>query len=172
MLPDPPPPQPGLTRDLLLILGLPFLFVVVLLAWWQPWREYHVPSDSDIFVLATGVWDWAESETFCETSGHTIRFSADQQLMTITHLDVDAEGEEWNPAEYDLSEYTTRYVRGQIRGEERLTDAGEPVVWDLVLTSANSYHWYRTDWPRGSSTPEVKRCPVGASINYLAFPDA
>ena len=32
------------------------------------------------------------------------------------------------------------------------------VVWDLVLTSPDSYRWHRTDWPARGYTPEVVRC--------------
>ncbi len=45
-----------------------------------------------------------------------------------------------------------------IVGETRLTDAGEPVVWDLVLKSEDSFCWDRTDWEQGGCTKNNARC--------------
>jgi hypothetical protein len=69
-------------------------------------------------------------------------------------------------AEYDIQEVSRRHVRGRIRGETRRTDAGEPVVWDLVLTSRDEYRWHRTDWPPGSDTKSVRRCPATPALPF------
>jgi hypothetical protein len=168
----PPRPQPGLLRDLLLILGVPGLAFLALLFWWRPWQAYHVPADTDVFTVAAGVWDWAASETFCDSSGHAITFSADRARMVITQLGAAADSlaAADRVAEYDLYAHSGRHVRGRIRGEARLTDDGEPVVWDLVLASANEYRWQRTDWS-GGYTPVVRRCPPLAAINRHASGD-
>jgi hypothetical protein len=34
------------------------------------------------------------------------------------------------------------------------------VVWDLVLTTHDSYHWHRVDWAAIGLTKEVRRCPA------------
>jgi len=49
-------------------------------------------------------------------------------------------------------------LRMRIVGETRRTHAGEPVVWDLVLLSRDSYCWHRTDWPSQGCTGRVLRC--------------
>jgi len=45
-----------------------------------------------------------------------------------------------------------------IDGEERRTDAGDRVVWVLVLNNPASYHWRRTDWKAEVRTAEIVRC--------------
>ena len=136
------------------------------LFWWAPWApDYEVPGDTDIFTVAAGTWDWttASADSFCVAKRHTVAFSPDRSFMTITLSEpwTDSTGVVHQVAVYDLSEHSRHHVRGRIRGETRLTDAGAPVVWDLVLTSADSYHWHRTDWPAFGYTAAVRRCPPG-----------
>ena len=45
-----------------------------------------------------------------------------------------------------------------VEGEYRLTDAGDPVVWVLVMVDPNTFKWRRTDWSKESFTRPVKRC--------------
>jgi hypothetical protein len=81
--------------------------------------------------------------------------------LTMRKTWTDDDGEAHRTAIYDLSNPTLSSVRGAIRGEERLTETGEPVVWDLVLTSPESFAWHRADWPAGSLTGTLRRCPPG-----------
>jgi hypothetical protein len=147
-------------RDSALLLAL----VVIAgggLVWWKPWApDYEVPPDTDIFATAAGTWDWttAPADSFCVAQRHTVAFSPDRRVMTITHW-TDSDGTVHQVSVYDLSEHSRHHVRGRIRDETRLTDAGTPVVWDLVLTSADSYQWHRTDWPAFAYTPAIRRCP-------------
>lgn len=149
-------------RDLALLLGLPFIATVGLLALWRPWEAptFDLPADTDIYMLAAGSWDWSGAEGFCEKNPHTISFSPDRKLMTIRHREpwTDSAGVIHWAAEYDLQEASRRHLRGQIRGELRRTATGDPVVWDLVPTSRNSYRWHRVDWPSWTLTGEVRRC--------------
>jgi hypothetical protein len=162
-------PRDTMTRDLLLLLGVPGLVTVLLLLWWRPWRPWRSPYEAssavDIFNVASGTWDWTGAHGFCAENPHTITFSADRQLMTITPRIpwTDSAGVEQGPAVYDIQEHTRERIRGQIRGETRLTKSGEPVVWDLVLFSADEYRWHRTDWPPGSYTEKVVRCPTDST---------
>ena len=64
-------------------------------------------------------------------------------------------------ATYDILSLSPSRLRGAIRGEKRLTDAGIPVVWDLVPVGPNEYHWQRTDWQAWAYTAGIIRC--GAS---------
>ena len=80
--------------------------------------------------------------------------------MTITSSEPyeGADGKLDSVAVYDVLEHTRSRIRGAIRGETRLTENGEPVVWDLVLRSPNRYAWHRTDWPPVALTGEIQRC--------------
>jgi hypothetical protein len=151
-------------RDIGLLAGLPLVAAIALLFWRAPWMpRYEVPADTDIFAVAAGTWDWttAPADSFCIAQRHTVAFSSDRRVMTITQSEpwTDSVGAVHQVAVYDLSEHSRRHVRGQIRGETRLTDDGEPVVWDLVLTSADTYQWHRADWSMFGYTATVRRCP-------------
>jgi hypothetical protein len=154
-------------RDLALLLGLPLVAIVGLVVWWAPWKPaYEAPEGSEVFAVAAGTWDWTTSpaDSVCVARRHSIAFTPDRRVMTITQSEpwTDDDGAERQVAVYDLSESSRAHVRGLIRGEARLTDAGEPVAWDLELTSADSYRWRRTDLPRLlGRTAEIRRCPEG-----------
>lgn len=149
-------------RELGLLLGLPLALAVTLLVWWRPWVTYEVPPDADIYAVVAGTWDWTGADSLCVRDPHTIAFSPDRQLMVLTHRLpwTDSAGVEHRVAEYDIHEVSRRHVRGLIRGETRRTGTGEPVVWDLVLTSRDAYRWHRTDWLEGAYTAPVRRCPA------------
>jgi hypothetical protein len=147
-------------RDLALLLGVPFVIIAGLVWWWGPWRTYHAPAGSTVLDVATGTWDWEGAEGFCEKNPHTIAFSPDRKVMTLTHKEgwEDEEGKQHQVTEYDILEHDDDRIQGRIRGETRRTDDGQPVVWDLVLMSADGYSRHRTDWPPLGRTNLVKRC--------------
>ena len=162
----PAPPTTGrsadrrFARDLALLFGIPLVIIVALVIWWGPRRTYAAPPGSSVFEVATGTWDWEQAEEFCEKNPHTIGFSPDSSVMILTHKEpwTDGAGVEHRVAEYDIWEHTRNRIRGRIRGELRLTESGEPVVWDLVLSSPDAFRWHRTDWVPLSYTPTVRRC--------------
>jgi hypothetical protein len=152
-------------RDLIKLLGIPLVAMVALLTWWHPWvpRTYSAPASDDVFTVASGVWDWTGADSLCVANPHTISFSPDHSVMYIAHRVPwkDSTGLEHRVAEYGIQSHSPSQIRGLIRGETRLTETGVPVVWDLILTSPNSYAWHRTDWPPNGRTKEVARCPAG-----------
>lgn len=118
-------------------------------------ERYYVPDGQDIRSVVTGTWDWTTARQVCGTNAQTISFSIPDATMTITY----AEAVDDRPdTVYDVVELTQSYVRGEIRGEARLTDEGVPVVWDLVLLSDSSFCWQRTDWQRDDCTETLARC--------------
>lgn len=148
-------------RDLGLLLGLPLLALVLLVVWWHPWpRVYDVPPPRDIYQVASGRWDWADGDSVCVKNPHTISFSADRRVMTLSYQAplTDAAGAEREAWEYEIAEVSRHHIRGQIRGETRLTPTGTPVVWDLVLASPDIYYWHRADMPFFSVTKPIRRC--------------
>ena len=118
-------------------------------------RPYEV-SDVDIAKVVTGRWDWSTRRNPCRDSAHTIAVSCDKKVMTIT-LEYLPASDSHRVAIYDIDRLSRSSLRGAIRGETRRTDAGVPVVWDLVLFGAAEYRWHRTDWAWGY-TASVIRC--------------
>lgn len=161
--------QRGIVRDLGLLIGVPLAFAVLVIVgmtlWWQPWTSYVVPAGTDASDIVAGTWDWttAPADSFCIANRHTIRFSDDRRVMSIAQLHAwtEDDGSTRRVSIYDLREGSRGHLRGRIRGESRLTPMGEPVVWDLRLTSSDSYQWERTDWPAFAATAEIHRCPPG-----------
>ena len=142
----------------------PFLVVAGVVGYLRYVHPYEVPPDTDIFTVVQGTWAWTTADSNCATDPHTIRFTPDHRGMIITaaHPYRRADGELDSIAFYDIQAHTRSWIRGAIRGETRLTAAGRPVVWDLVLKSPDRYAWHRTDWVMRGYTREIRRCPVGS----------
>ena len=123
-------------------------------------RPYDVPAETDIFQVVTGKWAWTGPANPCDSDPHTIAFSSDRTEMLITHAQAfrGADGQFDSVTHYKILAHTRGWIRGAIPGETRLTDQGNPVIWDLVLRSPNTYAWHRTDWGWGESTRNIQRC--------------
>ena len=121
-------------------------------------KPYAVPEGMSIESVTEGVWDWRGRSGTCRDNPHTISFSRDHKYMVLTfaHPIDSTTGD--REARYEVRGRTRTSIRGFIIDETRRTDAGDLVVWDLVLTSRDSYRWHRTDWPAGAYTGEVIRC--------------
>lgn len=118
-----------------------------------------------MFDYAAGVWDTARGDSTCLENRHEISFSPDRSAMVLTF-----EG----PLDSLSNDPNVRYrilahghgildelpyvVRASMNGETRTTEAGELVIWDLVMATPNRYHWHRTDWPDLGVTNAVIRC--------------
>ena len=125
--------------------------------------RYEVPEGADIYAVVTGTWGWAEGETTCQNNPHTISFNADRSQMMIEFQKdfaprKDRFDKENSKAHYEIRGHSRSHIRGFMLDEKRLTDGGELVVWDLVLTSPDSYRWRQTDWPEDGFTGEIVRC--------------
>ena len=121
-------------------------------------RPYDVPAGTDIFTVVEGTWDWSGSPGVCRDNPHRITFSSDRREMVLAFEQPLDSVSGVRTASYDIRDTTRHSIRGFMAGETRQSTTGGLIVWDLVLTSPNSYRWRGTDWPRGSYTPEVVRC--------------
>jgi hypothetical protein len=121
---------------------------------------YEVAAGADVSTTVAGTWDWAGRPGTCTDNPHTISFSADRSTMILRFAKPMSDGH--IEARYDVHRMNRSGVRGAIEGETRRTPSGQPVVWDLVLMSPDSYRWHRTDWSDGGYTGLVIRCPRAA----------
>ncbi len=117
---------------------------------------YAVPG-GDLPRHLEGRWDWASAKTPCSESAHVISFSDDRQTMRIIQPASGADTAVTTI--YDVVEISPERVRGAIRGETRQTSKGIPIVWDLVMITADQYQWQQTDWSFWQFTGAVRRCP-------------
>lgn len=125
-------------------------------------HPYTVPPGTDIFAFVTGRWAWTTDSSRCSTHWHDISFSPDHRVMTIANAYSfkGVDGKFDSLTVYDIQAHTDAWIRAAIRGEQRLTEDGRPVVWDLVLRAPNRYVWHRTDWVVGGYTRAIERCTV------------
>src|SRR5262249_26983880 len=61
---------------------------------------------------------------------------------------------------YRILAWSANALRMEIIGETRKTEDGDPVIWDLIVLSPDSYCWHRADWPPQGCTGRVLRCPL------------
>jgi hypothetical protein len=159
-------PSPGarFVRDLAVLFGVPAIIVALLLWHWHPWTvdRYEAGPSEDIFRVVAGTWDWETDSVPCGEMTHTISFSADHRLLFLNAETpwTGPDGGKHSSAEYEIRDVSRSHIRGFMRGETRRTSTGALVVWDLVLTSPNSYAWRRTDWWPSNLTEQITRCPV------------
>jgi hypothetical protein len=129
---------------------------------WSLSRKQYVYPDRDLPSHLIGRWDWTTSAHPCGDGAHVIAFSEDRKTMTISHPAAQADTG-WS-ATYDILSLSPSRLRGAIRGEKRLTDAGIPVVWDLVPFGPDEYHWQRTDWQAWAYTAGIIRCGTSDAL--------
>jgi hypothetical protein len=130
-------------------------------------------SAPTVFDLAVGTWDWAKGDSTCQGDRHGISFSPDRREMLLTFDESLDTASKQRVVTYRILAAGSKIhpevpfvIRAAMEGETRRTDAGELVVWDLILATPNRYHWHRTDWPNLAITGAIIRCggnqPSGA----------
>jgi hypothetical protein len=123
------------------------------------------PVDQSIFTVLTGTWGWEQGVEFgCGGNSHAISFTPDRRVMLLKYEEASIEQDiPANAVRYRVlqSEPNLRMV---IEGEKRMTSAGEPVMWDVRMLTADRFCWHRTDWPQEACTTDVVRCPVTKGI--------
>jgi hypothetical protein len=124
-------------------------------------RSYSVPRGLTLFDVVPGTWAWTSMPDGCRTDPETISFSPDHTTMTITFNRQfrTATGRLDSIARYVVLSSSPSRLRARIPGERRMTAAGQPVVWDLVLRSKDRFAWHRTDWYWWGFTADLARCP-------------
>jgi hypothetical protein len=109
-----------------------------------------------------GVWDWEEAPKQCQENPHSISFTAGGSRMEVRHPKGAVVGNQAPQlvTVYRILAEAPASLRMEIVGETRKTERGDPVVWDLILLSRDSYCWRRTDWPPQGCTGRILRCPL------------
>ncbi len=111
----------------------------------------------DLFAIASGAWGWAVDGATCEDNPHAIEFAPDFKTMTLRYA-KGVEGQPPTVATYSVLEEGDDYLRMRMLDETSIDANGDPVVWDLVLLSTDSYCWHRSDWQEGGCTQPATRC--------------
>ena len=106
-----------------------------------------------------GVWDW-ESEHACRENTHRVAFAEDGEVLVLTfqHPLTTREQSKRAVFRYQIVGGEGNAIIGILENEDRLTDAGDPVVWTLKMFTPNTYRWQRNDWRANRYTRAVVRC--------------
>jgi len=127
-----------------------------------------VAPKHDLPSYVAGRWDWKGRTRPCTDSAHVITFGPGDRTMELRLEPRSRAGNPNDHAVYDILSITPTRIRGAIRGERRKTRSGVPVVWELVMFSANEYRWHRTDWAPWNYTREVVRCGEHGVVGAVA----
>ncbi|MFL5560733.1 MAG: hypothetical protein ACJ79K_04575 [Gemmatimonadaceae bacterium] len=141
-----------------MLINLLWAFITIAVA---PVKPYAVKPPDDIFHVAEGTWGRTVGAKTCTNGPQRISFTADRSMMVIEYAD---DSGAVRKARYELRSVSPTTIRGFIIDETRKTPEGTLVVWDLVLTSRDSFAWHRTDWSPGAYTAEMRRCPAGTPL--------
>ena len=109
-----------------------------------------LPALADI--LSKGEWGWPEGENTCPLNPQRLEFSQDSETLTIrwshTH----------DPAVYRILYNDSDSITMFLNGEDRVTDSGGKVIWQLRVMGEDRFCWRRTDWPGYACTSDLQRC--------------
>jgi hypothetical protein len=156
---------PGVRATKIAIGSIAGLIVAALVvAWLMGFRSYSVGEDEDIRTVVAGRWSWKTESPLCGHRAHTIAFSEEGQAMTITTPGTASDSAD-HESIYDILYSDRSRIRGEIRGETRLTADSVPVVWDLIMVNRDEYRWRRTDLGQmpWAFTSGIVRCPPADS---------
>lgn len=111
-------------------------------------------KDTDrMFQILDGKWIFGETD--CQKA-FTMTVSADRK--TIKFLYPKSDGKEEKEYIFNVSEVGKYYIRGQYKGEKRLTETGKTQIWDFFFLSNDEILWHRSDWEGLKSTAPATRC--------------
>lgn len=115
------------------------------------------PRASDPLTWIAGDWEIVDPET-----GEPEQACAKAQRFKPTaderHVDLTELGTPDFKARYTVVHRAKNRVLMFIDGEERLTDAGDPVLWWANFDGPDQFQWRRYDWPAGAATATWRRC--------------
>ena len=108
--------------------------------------------------VLVGNWQWKGIP--CDEAP-SYSFSNDGAFMYVRSergMKMGDASKSYTDVTYMILDESSHVLRTQIDGEDRRTERGDIVVWDLVMLSQNGFCWHRTDWPAGSCTKVLRRC--------------
>lgn len=114
--------------------------------------------EPSIFEVVEGRWGLAGVDN-CDDNAQSFSFSKDKKSMIVAYRrPIDSRIGQSQFFEYKVLGTAGNAIRMQLMGENQRTEDGETVLWDLVLTSEDSFCWHRADWPVGTCAAAEHRC--------------
>ena len=139
----------------------PILLALVSLALLLP-AAAVLAIETDPLVLLPGVWDWAGIPGSCQDNPQTLTLSPDRLRLTLEFKKpvTNAAGKPQKSEVYKVLDARARVLHTVVEGESRKDSKGQPLTYDFVFASDDSFCWHRSDWPKGQCTKKMMvRCP-------------
>jgi len=140
-------------RDLLLLIGLPFMLMVGLLIRSSRQVTGQAPRSGNLFVTMAGRWSMDPATTSCDSAWQEVTFDSARTRMDI----VSAAGRR---DAYLIQEREPDRLITLLVGDSTLGDDGAQAVWILIVTTDTSFVWRRRDWFAGHVSEPAYRCPA------------
>jgi len=116
---------------------------------------------TDPFVILPGTWDWANRPGSCQDNPQTLTLSADRTEVKLEFKKpvTNGAGKQQKSEVYKILDARARLLHTVVIGEPRKDPKGQPLTYDFLFASDNSFCWHRSDWPKGQCTKMMVRCP-------------
>lgn len=110
-----------------------------------------------------GIWDWTRDGEICVSTWHVIEYSADRQKLKFKNSEPvpQPSGSESTTYAYQILAHEKNAYHLAMENEYRRDAKGNLVTWYLILGSADSYQWRRSDWEASQLTQPIMRCAQG-----------
>ena len=121
-----------------------------------------IPSD-DALAILPGEWEIVDGATgkvqqACSMAQH-FEVSPDRSSIVLTERGV----KDWS-ARYRVIHAEPKRLLAILEGEQRLTAAGDPVLWWAYFDGNDRFRWRRYDWQATeATTAEWRRCAAEAA---------
>lgn|SRR5882724_4602259 len=122
-------------------------------------------GQTDPVALIPGVWDWANRPGSCQDNPQTLTLSPDRLRLTLEFKKpvLPKPGAKPQKSEvYKILDARARLLHTVVEGEPRKDPKGQPLTYDFVFASEDSFCWHRSDWPKGQCTKMMVRCSKAA----------
>jgi hypothetical protein len=115
---------------------------------------------TDPFVLVQGTWDWANRPGSCQDNPQTLTLSSDRTKVILEYRKpvINPAGKPQKTEVYKILDARAHLLHAQVEGETKKDKTGQPVTYDLMFVTDNSFCFHRSDWGKTQCTNMLKRC--------------
>jgi hypothetical protein len=116
---------------------------------------------TDPLALVEGTWGYTEGPRSCQNNPQTTTLSPDRTTVKLEFrkAEINAAGKPQKSEVYKILDARARLLHTVVEGEPRKDKSGQPLMYDLLFASENSFCFHRSDWPKGQCTKMLVRCP-------------
>jgi hypothetical protein len=152
--------RPAMKRHTPILLALLSLGLVSLLGAAAASAQPLAAGASDPFVLLPGTWDWANSPGSCQDNPQTLSLSADRAKVILEYRRpvINPAGKPQKTEVYKILDARAHLLHAQVEGETKKDKTGQPVTYDLMFVTDNSFCFHRSDWGKSQCTKMLVRC--------------